>query len=122
MQHFRGLGQNDAAYILKTMNEDPEIGGELRKFLVNPNEKLPQVSKAECLAFILDRDMTRIDWEETCKLVNEPGNYRLPSYNVLSLEKQKTRPRGKHLPHLLTFKSKLHHLRQVSCFSMLSTL
>ena len=58
------------------MQDEPEkLGGPLQKFLVDPIEKLPQISRARCLAYVLDRGMTRTDWEETFRLVNEPGNY-----------------------------------------------
>ena len=106
VQYFRGLGCHDAAYVLKNMNEDPQqIGGDLRKLLANPNEKLPQVSKSKCLAYILDRGMTLVDWNETCNLVNEQGNYRLPCYSRLQVEKQKNRPRGKNFQCFLSLKA-----------------
>ena len=35
------------------MQKEPEkVGGNLRKSLVDPNEKLPQVSRAKCLALV----------------------------------------------------------------------
>ena len=93
-QYFRRIGCNDAAFVLEKMQDEPEkLGGPLRKSLVDPIKKLPQISRSRCLAYILDRGMTRTDWEDTCKLVNEPGNYRLPNYNSLSLQKQTTRPK-----------------------------
>ena len=58
----------------------------LQKTLVDPIEKLPQISWARCLAYILDFGMTHIDWKETCWLVNEPGNYLLSNYNNLHTE------------------------------------
>ena len=118
VQYFREIGANDAAFVLNTMKDDPQgIGADLRKLLKDSPEKLPQVSKAQCLAYILDRGMTRIDWEETCKLVNTPGNYRLPSYSVLGVEKQKTRPTGKHIfHHLLIAKQASNLLDKSSTF------
>ena len=104
VQYFREIGANDAAHVLKKMKEDPKIGEDLRHFLEDSPEKLPQVSKDKCLAYILDRGMTRIDWEETCKLVNTSGNYRLPCYSSLGVEKQRNRPRGK--PLLITLLAK----------------
>ena len=101
VQYFREIGENEAAFVLKKMKEDPKIGKDLKQFLVDSPEKLPQVSKSRCLAYILDRGMTRIDWEETCKLVNTSGNYRLPCYSSLGVEKFKNRPRGK--PHFITY-------------------
>ena len=83
------------------------------KSLVNPIKKLPQISRSRCLAYILDRGMTRTDWEDTCKLVNEPGNYRLPNYNSLSLQKQTTRPKGRQVSSFFQIKSKLQPLGQV---------
>ena len=97
-QYFREIGANDAAHVLKTLKDDPfGIGAELRKLLKDSPEKLPQVSKAACLAYILDHGLTRVDWEDVCKLVNTPGNYRLPSYSMLGIEKQKNRPIGKNI-------------------------
>ena len=99
-QYFRRIGCNDAAYVLKNMQKEPEkVGGNLRKSLEDPIEKLPQVSRPKCLAYILDRGMTRVDWEETCKLVNEPGHLRIPCYNTLSGQKQMTRPKGRHFSY-----------------------
>ena len=111
VQYFRGLGCHDAAFVLKSMNEDPQqVGGELRKLLADPNEKLPQVSRCKCLAFILDRGMTRVDWDETCKLVNESGNYRLPCYSILQIEKQKNRPEGKNFHSFFKAKKQASNL------------
>ena len=124
VQHFREIGAKDAAFVLKNMSEDPEkVGGELRKLLVDDsNGKLPQISRSKCLAYILDRSMTREDWDATCRLVNTPGNYRLPSYSVLAEEKKKNRPEGKHKHLSFLFKSKLQHVGQFFCFSAAKTL
>ena len=82
-QYFHCMGCNDAAYMLKNMQKEPEkVGGNIRKSLVDPNEKLTRATK--CLACILDHGMTHIDWKETCRLVKQPGNYRLPSYYFLA--------------------------------------
>ena len=108
---------NDAAFVLEKMQDEPEkLGGPLRKSLVDPIKKLPQISRSRCLAYILDRGMTRTDWEDTCKLVNEPGNYRLPNYNSLSLQKQTTRPKGRQFSSFYQIKSKLQPLGQVIWF------
>ena len=81
-QYFCRIGCNDAAYMLKNMQKEPKkVGGKLRKTLVDPIEKL---IRAKCLACILDHGMTCIDWKETCRLVKQPGNYRLPSYYFLA--------------------------------------
>ena len=113
-QYFRRIGCNDAAFVLEKMQDEPEkLGGPLRKSLVDPIKKLPQISRSRCLAYILDRGMTRTDWEDTCKLVNEPGNYRLPNYNSLSLQKQTTRPKGRQFSSFFQIKSKLQPLGQV---------
>ena len=56
------------------MNEDSQqIGGDLRKLLDDPNEKLPQVLKAKCLSFPPDCGMIFVNWNEKCKTVNEWG-------------------------------------------------
>ena len=109
---IRRIGCNDAAFVLKKMQDEPEkLGGPLRKSLVDPIKKLPQILRSRCLAYILDRGMTRTDWEETCRLVNEPGNYRLPNYNSLSLQKQTTRPKGRQFSSFYQIKSKLQPFR-----------
>ena len=96
VQYFRSIGCHSAAYVLKELKANPEeVGDDLRKFFIDTPQKLPKVSNARCLAYILDRGMTHVDWDETVKLVNTPGNRRLPSYSVLSEEKKKRRPRGK---------------------------
>ena len=100
VQYFRQVGCHGAAYVLKEIQTDPqEVGEKVRKYFVETPENLPQVSRARCLAYILDRGMTHVDWDETVKLVNTPGNRRLPCYSLLNIEKQKIRPRGKHFSH-----------------------
>ena len=97
VQHFRQIGAHGAAYVLKEIQSNPqEVGEKVRKYFVDTPEHLPQVSRSRCLAYILDRGMTHIDWDETVRLVNTPGNRRLPCYATLNIEKQKIRPRGKH--------------------------
>ena len=122
VQYFREIGANDAAHVLKKMKEDPKIGEDLRHFLEDSPEKLPQVSKDKCLAYILDRGMTRIDWEETCKLVNTSGNYRLPCYSSLGVEKQRNRPRGKPLLITLLAKCKLTSRTNLLLFNFKNTI
>ena len=74
VQYFQEIGGNNVAFVLKMMKEDPKIGKDLKHFLVDSPEKLLQVSKSRCLAYILD---TGNDWKETCKLANTSGNYFL---------------------------------------------
>ena len=66
-QHFRKIGVNDTTHVLKTLKHDQfEIGADLRKHLKDSSEKLSQVSKAACLAYILDHEFTWIDCEDVC--------------------------------------------------------
>lgn len=95
ISYFRSEDCKDAAYVLKQLRNEPQkLGQDLRKFITERPVETTQVSKARALAYILDRNMTRIDYEETCKLVNTPGNYLLPSYSVLSEAKKEDRPEG----------------------------
>ena len=60
----------------------------------NP-EAFTQKSKLQCLAFILDRGITRVDWEKLCKLINSTGKYVVPCYTTLDKAKKELRPEGK---------------------------
>ena len=98
VQVFRSQGRNDAAHIVKTLYQDPnaeKLAKILRKMMRDMPEEFEQKSKAQCLAFILDRGITRVDYEHLCKLVNSPGKYLVPCYNELDKEKKKLRPEGK---------------------------
>ena len=89
-QHFRKIGANDTTHVLKTLKDDQfEIGAELRKHLKDSPEKLPQVSEAECLAYILNQRLTWIDCGDVCMLVNTPGNYQLLSKSCLALKSRR---------------------------------
>ena len=113
VQIFRSKGHNDAAHIVKTLYEDEnaeKLAKLMRKMMIKMPEEFKQKSKAQCLAFILDRGITRIDWERLCKLVNSPGKYQVPCYTELDKEKKKLRPEGKN--YLLKLRKSLIALIQ----------
>jgi len=61
---------------------------KLQNVIVNPQGKIIQVSKSRALAYKLNKGMTKLDYEETCRLVNNPGHYFILSgYNLLETEK-----------------------------------
>ena len=96
VQYFRSIKANDAAYVMNRLKSDPqELGTKLRKFITQPPHQMSRVSEVRALAYILDRGLTKTDYEETCKLVNEPGHYILPCYSLLDKEKKNLRPNGK---------------------------
>ena len=97
VQVFRSRGQNDAAHVVKNLQGEnaDKLAKLLRKMMTKMPEEFEQKSKAQCLAFILDRGITRVDWEHLCKLINSPGKYQVPCYTELDKEKKKLRPEGK---------------------------
>ena len=107
VKHFRSIKANDAAYVMKRLKDDPEeLGTKLRKFITQPPHEMTRVSNVKALAYILDRGMTKIDYETTCNLVNEPGHYILPCYSLLDKEKANLRPSGKlclHFAYIFAF-------------------
>ena len=114
VQVFRSRGQNDAAHIVKTLAQEnaDKLAKLLRKMMIKMPEEFEQKSKAQCLAFILDRGITRVDWEHLCKLVNSPGKYQVPCYTELDKEKKKLRPEGKN--HLKKSLKKSHCIDTIS--------
>ena len=61
VQYFCEIGANAATIVLKMMKKDIKIGKDLRHFLADSPNKLPQVSKSRCLAYILHHGKKRID-------------------------------------------------------------
>ena len=102
------IHETDEVFVIEKVKEEPaEMGWKFWSFISKPPPEVTKVSKSKALAYILDRSLTKVDYEETCRLVNKPGQYIIPSYSVLDAEKQKNRPAGKHLKTLLLPKSKL---------------
>ena len=89
VQVFRSKGQNDAAFVVKNLFHDEnadQLAKKLRKIMTGNPEEFAQKSKPQCLAFILDRGITRVDWEKLCKLIT--GKYLVPSYTTLDKAKK----------------------------------
>ena len=88
----------DAAFVIKCLKNDPkDLGKDLRQFITQRPEERKQVPKHRALAYIMDRHLTRIDYEELCALVNTPDYYLLPCWTVLSNTKKDDRPEGESL-------------------------
>ena len=48
VQHFRSIKDNDAAFVVKKLRDEPfELGKKLRDVIVNPQEEFSQVSNQE---------------------------------------------------------------------------
>ena len=58
VQYFREIGENEAAYVLKKMKEDPKIGKDLKQFLVDSPELLKSYLK------FLSQDVLHTFWIE----------------------------------------------------------
>ena len=67
-----------------------KLAKDLRKMMTDNPEAFTQKSKLQCLAFILDRGITRVDWEKLCKLINSTGKYLVPSFNHHRQSKKRT--------------------------------
>ena len=97
IQYFKEKHQNDAAYVVnelrtEVMNDSHEIAKDLRDFMNGKSLKnSEQISKTRALAFLLDRGLTRVDYDEMRKLFHG----LLPCYTLLQKEKAKSRPNGK---------------------------
>ena len=99
IQTFRDELQSvDAAFVVKCLKSEPKyLGKDLRQFITQRPDYRTQIPKHRALAYIMDRHLTRIDYEELCALVNTPEFYLLPCWTVLSQTKKKDRPEGKSL-------------------------
>ena len=91
VQVFRSKGQNDAAFVVRNLFNDEnadQLAKKLRKIMTDNPEEFEQKSKPQCLAFLLDRGITRVDWEKMCKLINSTGKYLVPCYSELAKAKK----------------------------------
>lgn len=87
-------GHKPAAEVMKRLKSNPALGETIQTQLKTQDDQ-GQVSPSRALAFLLDRDLSRRDYEETAKLVNEGRSKILPSYDPQILrEKQNCRPAG----------------------------
>ena len=68
-----------------------KLAKDLRKMMTDNPEAFTQKSKPQCLAFILDRGITRVDWEKLCKLINSTGKYLVPYYTTIDKAKKELR-------------------------------
>ena len=111
VQVFLFYGQNDAAYVVKNLFHDEnadQLAKKLRKIMTDNPEEFAQKSKPQCLAFILDRGITRVDWEHLCKLINATVKYLVPCYTTLDKAKKELRPEGKNNISKIFKKVSLH--------------
>ena len=96
IQHLRTIS-NDAAYVLKKLQDDPTLAADMRKAISDPPKEVTKISCAQASGLILDRGLTKTDWEEIARSVNSCGVRVVPGWDTIYEEKVKNRPDGKAL-------------------------